>query len=50
MIFTMYADGKTVTEIVDKLNEMGLRTLRGGPFTKNSLHSILKNKKIHRHL
>ena len=45
MIFTMYADGKTVTEIVDKLNEMGLRTLRGGPFTKNSLHSILKNKK-----
>lgn len=45
MIFTMYADGKTVTEIVDKLNELGLRTLRGGPFTKNSLHSILKNKK-----
>ena len=45
MIFTMYADGSTVTEIINKLNEMGLRTLRGGPFTKNSLHTILKNEK-----
>ena len=45
MIFTMYADGSTVTDIISKLNEMGLRTLRGGPFTKNSLHTILKNEK-----
>ena len=45
MIFTMYANGATVTEIVNKLNEMGLRTLRGGLFTKNSLYTILRNKK-----
>ncbi len=45
MIFTMYADGATVTEIVKALNEKGLRTLRGTPFTKNSLHTILKNEK-----
>ena len=45
MIFTMYADGKTVTEIVEKLNELGLRTKRGTPFTNNSLPSILKNRK-----
>lgn len=44
-IFTMYANGSTVTEIINKLNELGLRTLRGGPFTKNSLHSVLKNEK-----
>lgn len=45
MIFTMYADGATVTEIVKRLNELGLRTLRGRPFTHNSLHTILKNEK-----
>ena len=45
MIFSMYAAGKTVTEITTHLNELGLRTLRGKPFTKNSLHSILKNRK-----
>ena len=45
MIFTMYADGKTVAEIVSALNAEGLRTLRGRKFTKNSLHSILKNEK-----
>lgn len=45
MIFTMYADGATVPEIVAKLNDLGLRTLRGNPFTKNSLHTILKNEK-----
>lgn len=45
MIFDMYAAGSTVTEIIAHLNELGLRTLRGGHFTKNSLHSILKNEK-----
>lgn len=45
MIFTMYAAGKTVTEIINHLNELGLRTLRGKPFTKNSLHTVLKNEK-----
>lgn len=45
MIFDMYASGSTVAEIIVHLNELGLRTLRGGPFTKNSLHSVLKNEK-----
>lgn len=45
LVFDMYAKGKTVTEIVTELNNRGLRTLRGGKFTKNSLHSILKNEK-----
>ena len=45
LIYTMYADGATVREIVDHLNAQGLRTLRGGKFTYNSLHSILKNEK-----
>lgn len=45
MIYTMYADGATVKEIVDTLNAKGLRTLRGGKFTYNSLHTILKNEK-----
>lgn len=45
LIFSMYAKGKTVTEIIAHLNELGLRTNRGRPFTKNSLHTILKNEK-----
>ena len=45
LVFDMYAKGKTVAEIVKELNGRGLRTLRGGKFTKNSLHSMLKNEK-----
>ena len=45
LVFDMYAKGSTVTEIVNELNNRGLRTLRGGKFTKNSLHSMLKNEK-----
>jgi len=45
MIFDWYAKGKTVTEIINELNSRGLRTLRGKKFTKNSLHSMLKNEK-----
>ncbi len=44
-IFEMYAAGSTVTEIINHLNSLGLRTLHGTPFTKNSLHTILKNEK-----
>lgn len=44
-IFSMYAEGKTITEIINDLNSKGLRTLRGGKFTKSSLNSILKNEK-----
>lgn len=45
LIFSMYASGSTVTEIVKTLNEKGLRTKRGTPFTNNSLHTVLKNEK-----
>ncbi len=45
LIFDMYANGKTVTEIVSELNARGLRTKKGNLFTKNSLHRMLKNKK-----
>ena len=45
LIYDMYAQGQTITQIVKVLNEKGLRTLRGYPFTQNSLRSILKNEK-----
>nr|DAP57128.1 MAG TPA: integrase [Caudoviricetes sp.]DAZ82718.1 MAG TPA: integrase [Caudoviricetes sp.] len=45
LIFDMYAKGSTVKEIVDHLNQKGLRTLTGKAFTKNSLHTVLKNEK-----
>ncbi len=45
LIYDMYANGKTVIEIVRELNSRGLRTLKNKPFTKNSLCTILKNEK-----
>lgn len=44
-IFKMYAEGQTVTEIITTLNSEGLYTSKGKPYTKNSLHTILKNEK-----
>ncbi len=44
-IFDMYAKGSTCAEIITELNAQGLRTLRGGKFTKNSLHTVLNNEK-----
>lgn len=44
-IFELYAAGVPAAEILRRLNEQGLRTLRGNPFNKNSLNSILKNEK-----
>lgn len=44
-IFEMYAGGKTVTEIAAHLNAQGIKTSRGVPFNKNSLHTMLKNKR-----
>lgn len=45
MIFEMYANGETVTEITTHLNSLGYKTARGVPFNKNSLHTMLKNKR-----
>ena len=44
-IYDLYAQGKTIAEIVNLLNSRGLRTLRGRPFTHNSLRTLLKNEK-----
>lgn len=44
-IFRMYAAGNTTTEIVNYLNDQGLRTLRGHKFNKNSLRTLLSNEK-----
>ncbi len=44
-IFQLYSKGKTITEIVQILNDKGLRTSRGHAFTHNSLRTVLKNKK-----
>ena len=45
MVYELYAEGKTISQIVRILNEKGLRTLHGRPFTNNSLRTMLKNEK-----
>lgn len=45
MIYEMYADGKTVKEITTFLNSQGLKTSKGAEFNKNSLHTILTNRR-----
>lgn len=44
-IFEMYAAGRTVTEICERLNSRGIKTSRGAAFNKNSLRTILRNKR-----
>jgi DNA invertase Pin-like site-specific DNA recombinase len=44
-IFEMYASGQTVTQIIDYLNHQQIKTSLGKPFNKNSLHSMLLNKR-----
>lgn len=44
-IFTRYAEGETVREIVQSLNERGLKTRQNKPFNMNSFNRILKNRK-----
>ncbi len=45
LIFQMYLDGYSYTEIIDSLNKKGYRTRRGQHFAKNSLNNILKNER-----
>ncbi len=45
MIFQMYSEGSTISEITAYLNNQGIRTTKGKPFTKNSLTALLKNEK-----
>ncbi len=44
-IFEMYANGKTVAEICYYLNANQIKTSRGNAFNKNSLHTVLNNKR-----
>ena len=43
--FSMYADGCSITEIVEKFNQKGYRTAKGVPFNKNSFHAMFKNER-----
>ena len=45
LVFSMFVEGYKYVEIVDKLNEMGYKTQRGGSFNKNSIQRILKNER-----
>ncbi len=44
-IYQMYADGMSATQIINTCNEKGYKTIKGRPFNKNSLRTILKNDK-----
>lgn len=45
LIFRSVLDGKGYSYIIKQLNENGMKTKRGKPFGKNSLHDILRNEK-----
>ena len=44
-IFTRYADGETIVEIINSLNSRGIKSSMGVAFTKSSLNGMLKNRK-----
>ena len=44
-IFEMYATGQTMAEIIKYLNRQQVKTSRGAAFNKNSLRSMLQNKR-----
>ena len=44
-IFTRYAEGETIREIIQSLNKRGIKTTRGKQFQQNSLDIMLANKK-----
>ena len=45
MIFDMFVRQKTNVEICDYLNNLGIKTSRGKPFSKSSIPRIIKNEK-----
>ena len=44
-IFQLYAGGTSATQVIAYCNEKGYKTAMGKAFTRNSLHTILQNKK-----
>lgn len=45
MIFNMYLDGYSYSDIINKCNELNYKTKKGLPFRKNSIYAILHNEK-----
>lgn len=43
--FERYANGETVAEICNRFNDLGYKTVRGGPFNKNSFHRMFRNER-----
>lgn len=43
-IYQRYADGETIRQILEDLNNRGIRTSKGNPFTYPSFNTILKNR------
>lgn len=44
-IFTQYANGEAIKEIINSLNARGFKSSKGAKFNKSSLHTMLKNRK-----
>ena len=44
-IYDMYTGGSTVADIIRYLNETGVRTRLGNPYNKNSLRTVLINRR-----
>lgn len=44
-IYEMYIDGRQLNQITAYLNSIGIKTIRGNAFNKNSLRKILANEK-----
>lgn len=44
-VFTKYAEGAKIREIVKSLNERGLQTRRNKPYNVNSFYAMLKNRR-----
>ena len=44
-VFELYANGNTIVDICKHCNDHGYRTSKDLPFTRNSLSTILKNRK-----
>jgi DNA invertase Pin-like site-specific DNA recombinase len=44
-VFRLYSEGMSIVDICRHCNSRGYRTNRGRPFTRNSLSTILKNRK-----
>lgn len=44
-IFTRYANGDLIIDIVNSLNSRGFKSTTGADFNKSSLHMMLKNRK-----